>query len=57
MITLQNLLEPAAKIDWLHTEQRALKDQAYSATGPRTVIPTAIFTVSAATETWEAVEW
>jgi hypothetical protein len=68
MIVLQELLQPTttvdwavykspAKIGWLHAEQRDLTspDQRYPATGPRTVIPTAVFSVEE--YLWEVVEW
>lgn len=68
MIVLQELIEPTTKVDWaiyeppaqigwLHAEQRDLisTDQRYPATGPRTVIPTAVFTLE--DYVWEQVEW
>jgi hypothetical protein len=68
MIVLQELLEPTTKVDWaiykppvkigwLHAEQRDLSspEQRYPATGPRTVIPTAVFSLEE--YLWEAVEW
>jgi hypothetical protein len=68
MIVLQDLLEPDTKIDWaiykplvqigwLHAEQKDLTspDQRFPATGPRTVIPTAVFNID--TYRWDVVEW
>lgn len=68
MIVLQELLEsttkvdwavykPPARVGWLHAEQRDLisPDQRYPATGLRTVIPTAVFSVEE--YLWEVVEW
>lgn len=68
MITLQPQLEPSATlgwkfysqpatVDWLHTEQRYLQveDQIAPSRGPVTVIPSAVFTISA--YVWDEVEW
>jgi hypothetical protein len=73
MIEMQEQLEPsttlawkfytpAASIDWLHTEKRELEseDQIAPSKGPRTVIPTAVFTIGTggvAVYNWEQVGW
>jgi hypothetical protein len=72
MIEMQEQLEPsttlswkfytpAAQVDWLHSEKRELEseDQIAPSSGPRTVIPTAIFTISgvSGTYTWTEVQW
>ena len=68
MIELLERLEPNAKIewasyslpaqiDWLHSDKRVLEnpDQIYPSSGPRTITPTAIFTVE--TYLWDSVGW
>jgi hypothetical protein len=68
MITFQEQLGPAtslswkfyeapASVDWLHTESRQLEseDQIAPSKGPRTVIPSAIFSISA--YVWSSLEW
>lgn len=68
MITLLNQLEPevtvtwapyttAAQIDWMHSDKRVLEteEQVYPSSGPATVVPTAIFTIS--TYDWSGLEW
>jgi hypothetical protein len=68
MIELLDKLEPAAKIswatyafpaqiDWLHSDKRVLEnpDQVYPSSGPRTITPTAIFSVQ--TYEWDSVAW
>lgn len=70
MIEMQEQLEPsttlawkfytpAASIDWLHTERRELEseDQVAPSKGPRTVIPTAVFTVQTLIYNWTEVQW
>jgi hypothetical protein len=73
MIEMQEQLEPsttlawkfytpAAQVDWLHSEKRELEseDQIAPSSGPRTVIPTAIFTISGGgtgTYTWTEAQW
>lgn len=52
---------PAAQIDWLHGENKELEseDQIVPSSGPRTVIPTAIFTITgvAGNYTWTEAQW
>jgi hypothetical protein len=50
---------PAAQIDWLHGENKVLasEDQIFPSSGPRTVIPTAIFNVVTGTYTWTEAQW
>ena len=50
---------PAAQIDWLHGENKVLasEDQIFPSSGPRTVIPTAIFSVVTGTYTWTEAQW
>lgn len=68
MIVLQEKLEsevlvnwavykPIAQIGWLHAEQRDLitEDQVFPSSGPRSVIPTAIFSIEE--YLWEQVQW
>lgn len=70
MIEMQEQLEPsttlswkfhtpATQIDWLHSEKRELdsEDQIAPSSGPRTVIPTAVFTVTSGTYTWTEAQW
>lgn len=68
MIELLDRLEPdasiswgsyvfSAQIDWLHSDKRVLEspDQVYPSSGPRTIVPTAIFSVE--TYEWDLVAW
>lgn len=68
MIEMQEQLEPsttlawkfytpAAQVDWLHTEKRELEseDQIAPSKGPRTVIPTAVFSIES--YEWTQSEW
>jgi len=68
MIEMQEQLEPsttlswkfftpAAEVGWLHTERRELEseDQLAPSKGPRTVIPSAIFSIEV--YDWTLVEW
>ena len=70
MIEMQEQLEPsttlswkfytpAAQIDWLHGENKVLEseDQIAPSSGPRTVVPTAIFTVVSAVYSWTEAQW
>jgi hypothetical protein len=70
MIEMQEQLEPttklqwkfytpAAQIDWLHGENKILgsEDQIVPSSGPRTVIPTAVFTVVSAIYSWTEAQW
>lgn len=57
MIEMLDQLEPTTVIDWLHSERRVLssQEQLRPSKGPRTVIPTAVFTIEA--YEWTEVEW
>ena len=59
MIEMQYQLEPSTKIGWLHTERRELESdyQVAPSKGPRTVIPTAIFSVVTSLYEWTEVQW
>lgn len=50
---------PAAQIDWLHGENKVLasEDQIFPSSGPRTVIPTAIFSVVTSVYSWTEAQW
>lgn len=70
MITMQDQLEPAVRIDyaayvpaviidWLHGEKRELysQDQIVPSNGPTNVIPTAVFTIGGQQYDWDLTEW
>ena len=58
MITMLDQLPPSVEIEWLHGEKRDFtsEEQANVASGPRTVIPTAVFTIGDL-HFWEEAVW
>jgi hypothetical protein len=49
---------PPAQIGWMHSSNREFitEEQIKPSSGPASVIPTAIFTVTAS-DTWKEVQW